>query len=641
MQIFKGNEYKAIVNQSDNTVKYGNAQRGLIYDSTGKVLVGNQTNRAITYTKSLNTMPSEMYQSANELSNYISMDLDTLTRRQLADYYLTNSNNLTKVENKLTNVSANDSVDDKYNKALEYIQNNKSIKFSKKTKTAATIFAKMSGAYQLSTTYIKSSDVSNKEIAEVGEHLNDIKGVQVGTSWSRNYPYGKSIQSILGTVSSERAGLPSDRINELITKGYSRSDSVGQSFLERQYESVLKGTKSQTEVQTGGTDNLVKETKKYAGKKGDNLQLTINSKFQKKLQSLVTNSMKGGVGNSTGAYAVVMNPKTGGVIGMGGVKRNPETGKLINDELGTMNSSITMGSVVKGATVSGALMDNVITPNNSTLLDRPIKSAGLNKSSWFNHSGNANISVNAEGALEVSSNSYMMQLAMKEAKLNYPSQSIGSMNPDIFNIERGYFNQFGLGVKTGIDLPGETTGITGVGTASNLGNALDLSFGNYDSYTTLQIAQYISTIANNGNRMKPYLVQNIRSSNNKGKLGKIESTTTPTLLNRIPMTQEQKNVVKRGMYQVVHGSNRYKTGGMLSSIKPEVSAKTGTAQTFYNGKQTVTLSLVSFAPSKNPKVAIALAIPNLPTDAESNNMTLAKQIYSAYWKYVEAKPNNK
>lgn len=74
----------------------------------------------------------------------------------------------------------------------------------------------------------------------------------------------------------------------------------------------------------------------------------------------------------------------------------------------------------------------------------------------------------------------------------------------------------------------------------------------------------------------------------------------------------------------------------MNEIKPEISAKTGTAQSFYNGKETVNLTLASYAPSDDPQVVVAVAIPNLPVDAESNNITLAKQIYQAYWKYVQS-----
>jgi cell division protein FtsI/penicillin-binding protein 2 len=635
LQVMYGSKFKAEVNRSDTSVVNGNVQRGMLFDSTGHVLVGNSAHQAIIYTKGVNVLASDMYKTANKLAQYVTVSTGSLTHRQLADYYLSDQSNLAKVEKSIPGIS-NYSLDEKYNKAVDKVEKYPASSFSAATKNAATIFAKMSGAYQLSTVNIKDDHVSTKEVAMVGEHLADMPGVNVGTSWSRNYPNGRAIQGITGTVSNEKTGLPSDRVNELLAEGYSRNDSVGQSYLERQYEPVLRGTKSQTQIVLNSDNQIKKEIKKYGGQKGDNLQLTINAKFQKQLQSLVHSAESGAGGNSTGTYAVVMNPNNGAIIGMAGVDRNPKTSKITDNILGTINSSIVMGSVVKGAMVSGALMDHVITPTNSTLTDQPITTGGVKKSSWFNHNGHANISVDASDALQVSSNSYMMQLAMKEGHFNYVEGGALTMKPGVFNTMRGYFNQFGLGVKTGIDIPGESTGLQGKSGYSHIGSALDLSFGNYDAYTTMQVAQYMSTIANGGYRIEPHVVQAIRGTSKDGKLGTVKATVMPTVLNHIDMTKAERNVVKTGLYRVVHGTNTYKTGGELDTIKPEISAKTGTAQTFYNGNETVTLSLASYAPSSHPQVVVALAMPNLGVNAESNNMQLAKRIYSAYWKTVES-----
>jgi len=281
-------------------------------------------------------------------------------------------------------------------------------------------------------------------------------------------------------------------------------------------------------------------------------------------------------------------------------------------------------------------MKGVISPTNSTLTDMPITVGGVKKASWFNHGGGANMAVNAATALEVSSNSYMMQLAMKEAGFNYSDGAALTMSTKAFDIERGYFNQFGLGVKTGIDLPGESTGLEGSSSKAHIGNALDLSFGNYDAYTVMQVAQYMSTIANGGTRIAPHVVQSIRGTKSDGTLGAVKSNVSPKVLNTIGMTKAQKALVKEGLYDVVHGTNTYKTGAELASISPGISAKTGTAQTYYKGNETVTLSLASYAPSNHPQVVVALAMPNLGVNAEDNNMKLAKEIYAAYWKSVQS-----
>ncbi len=94
----------------------------------------------------------------------------------------------------------------------------------------------------------------------------------------------------------------------------------------------------------------------------------------------------------------------------------------------------------------------------------------------------------------------MMQLAMKKAGFKYSEGAALTMNPSIFSKMRGYFNQFGLGVKIRDRSTGETTGIQGSTSKAHIGNALDEAFGNYDAYTTIQVAQHMSTIANGGYR---------------------------------------------------------------------------------------------------------------------------------------------
>ena len=634
LQVLNGSSFKAEVKSSDTTVQTNNVQRGMIYDSSGKVLVGNQVHQAITYTKGADVTSADLYKIANRLGNYVNVGTKTkLTQRQAEDYYLADSDNLKAIVKKL-HLSSQVTSNGQYNKALAYLNKHPEVyKLTKLQQNKARIYAAMSGAYSLSTTYIKSTGVTAKELAEVGEHLSEMPGVKIGKAWTRNYPQGKDIQTLTGTLSS---GLPSDELNSMLAQGYSRNDDVGQSYLEKLYQSTLAGSKSQTEVMTTG--NTTKEKVKYAGKKGDNLVLTINSKFQKQVQSILEkNYSSAGIAYSTGVYAVVMNPNTGEIYAMAGIDRDPTTGKQTTDEIGAINHPITMGSVVKGAMIMGGFMSGVITPSNNTLTDMPIKLAGTSaKTSWFNKTGSANIALNAATALEVSSNSYMMQLAMKEGGMKYVSGGAIDLDPSIFTKLRYYFKMFGLGVKTGIDLPGESSGYEGPSKQSNSGSALDLSYGNYDGYTTIQLAQYMSTIANGGYRMRPYIVKQVRGTNKDGSLGAIEYTTKPEVLGTIPATAAEWKIVKEGLYDVVHGSSTYITGKKLASDTPSISGKTGTAETFYKNNSTVTLSFAGYAPSDNPQVVVALAIPGASNSDGGANLTMASQIFKAFWKDVKS-----
>lgn len=641
LQVLNSGTYKAEVKRSDTSVQTNNVQRGMIYDSRGKVMVGNEAHQAITYTKGPNVSSDDIYKIANRLGKYVSVPDNRLTKRNEMDYYLADKANLKEVE-KHVHVSK-DSTDTNatYNAALDYLAKHPSVyRLTASQKNKAKIYVAMSGAYSLSTTYIKESNVTSRELARVGEHLNEMPGVKIGKSWSRNYPQGKDIQTLTGTVTTTKTGLPSDSVNSLLSQGYSRNDSVGRSYLEKEYQATLAGSKSQTQVTTSG-GNVTKEVTKYAGKKGSNLVLSINSDLQKQVQSIIEkNYSSAGTSYSTGCYAVVMNPHTGAILAMAGIDRNPDTGKITTDQIGAINHSIVMGSVVKGATIMGGLMSGVITPTNNTLTDQPIRLAGTRvKASWFNKSGGASMALSAPMALEVSSNSYMMQLAMKEAGFKYSPGEALTMSTKAFTKLRYYFNMFGLGQKTGIDLPGEVSGFTGPSTQSHVGSALDLSYGNYDSYTVIQLAQYMSTIANGGYRMKPYVVQQIRGTNKNGELGKVEYTASPQVQQVIPASKEDFDLVHQGLYLVTHGSSPYVTAKSLGTAKPSISGKTGTAETFYKKTPTSTISFAGYSPSNNPQVVVALAIPDVTNENGGANINMARQIFEAYWKTVKSPKN--
>ncbi len=172
-------------------------------------------------------------------------------------------------------------------------------------------------------------------------------------------------------------------------------------------------------------------------------------------------------------------------------------------------------------------MDGVITPTNNTLTDMPIKLAGTSsKGSWFNHGGSANMAINAATALEVSSNSYMMQLLMKEAGMKIYTKRANYDEAKYFATKRGVTSTcFGLGLKLESTCLEKQAVIQDHLTKKHIGSALDLSYGNYDGYTLIQLAQYMSTIANGGNRMRPYIVKEIRGTKANGQLGAVEYTT--------------------------------------------------------------------------------------------------------------------
>lgn len=658
LQIVYGGKFQAEVNRTDKTVMTGSVPRGMIYDSKGRLLVGNSTQNAITYTKSGSVKSTDIYQIVNRLTKYLTVEKTNLTNRDKADYILSAPGKSAKVIKQMpksyrVNSSGDALTSTKiYANEVKYVEQ-QGIHLNDKDLQRATLFKKMSSAYSLSTVFLKDKNLTAKEIAEVSEHLTELPGISIGSNWERDYPQGTSIESIIGGVSTEQQGIPDDELNTMLASGYSRNDRVGTSYLEKSYESILSGTKSKREVQVGSNNQIKKSKVVYKGQKGGNLNLTIDSSFQKKVQDALNTQYSaaksaGITQYSDGAYVVAMNPKTGAILAMAGVHNNPKTGKTSEDALGVINRTFVMGSAVKGATVLGAMMDGVISPSNNTLADEPIYLPGTPVKKSVYPIGTFS-SLSAVQALQFSSNEYMMALAMKEANAKYTANTYIKMDSDIFSKLRGYFNQFGLGVKTGIDISGETKGIEGATLNSSgelkTGSALDLSYGNYDAYTLIEMAQYISTIANGGYRMKPYIVQSIQKTKDDGTKGALTSVTQPKVLNKVGFANDELDVVKRGMYAAVHGSGYWTTATRLANIKPAVAAKTGTAQSFYydpdnpssDPPETITTSLVSFGPYSDPNIAMAIVFPNLTSESGSYPQLLAKQIYTDYYKMTGQK----
>lgn len=633
LQVTNSAVYKNEVNSAETSIEQIGVQRGMIFDSTGRKLVSNEGSQAITFTKPKVITEKKMYELANSVGELITIDTKRLSQTNMNLYYLQNDANAKKVA-ELSGTKRASGTDGYVKDLTTYVnEHNDIVQLSDDEKNKAMIFQKMMNAYALSTVYLKEEGVTDKEIASIGERQAELPGVRVGLYYKRQGVKDDDLMaSILGRVSTSTTGLPEDRINQMLTQGYSRDDSVGTSNLEMRYEDALRGAKREVELSV--KDGEPVEKVRFGGQSGDNMTLTINSKFQADVQKILRDNMPGGT--TQGAYSVVMNPTTGGVYAMNGITNSD--GKSQDDAMATINSSAVVGSVVKPALITQGLLTKTITPENNVFVDTPIDIAGTaSKTSWFNKKGENSIPLSASDALMVSSNSYVMQLMLKMGGLNYSSgMNLGALDPEIFTTMRQGFNAFGLGVKTGIDLPGETAGVRGEASRERIGNALDESFGQYDTYTTMQLAQYVSTIANGGYRMRPHVVQEIHHREN-GRQDRVATTVEPEVLGTINWTAAERDVIWNGMDKVVNGNSKFMTGRPLQKQKPTVYAKTGTAETFTNGASTLTYSLVAFVPGED--VAIAVVIPGVPAEMETIvNQTIANEILDSFWKNVKVNP---
>ena len=644
IQLIKGEDFVALVRRTETTTAKKSVPRGSIYDSQGRVLVGNKPKLAINYTRPADAKISTMVETAKKLTTLISVDVSDLKERDLKDYWVATNpeklDSLLTADEKKRIAKENLSTSQTYEMQLEHIPVDE-LNYSDAEKQVIAIFTKMNSAYALSTVTLKNEGVTEQEVAKISERLGELRGVDVDSDWDREYPMGDMLKTILGTVSSEKTGLPADRVKSLLAQGYSLNDRVGTSYLEEQYETVLSGTKTVMKSQTNTKGEVVNSAETFPGKAGSNLILTIDTEFQKKLEDIATNTVKE-ITNETAdrVYIVVMNPKNGDILGITGKKikynENFEAVGIEDDALGAINNSFGMGSAVKPATVLSGYMDGAITLENNTILDEPIEfEASAPKSSWFNRNGQ--IELTDIQALERSSNVYMIKLAMRMGgQSEYVKGGRLNINLSLFDKLREYYAQFGLGVRTGIDLPNEGKGING-GTADAF-SALDFAFGQFDLYTPLQLAQYISTIANNGIRVAPRLVKEIHETSKSGGIGNLETTLPIKVMNSLQVSQEVLNHVKEGLYLVTHGEN----GTSIAPFKdfsPVVVGKSGTDEAFYGGPvpkyQQVAVdnaTFISYAPQDNPEIAVAVVAPYYKGGAPLDfGAKIAKKVYEVYF----------
>ncbi|MCA1058781.1 penicillin-binding protein 2 [Rossellomorea aquimaris] len=649
VQIVKGNHYEAEVARTENVKSHnGTPPRGKIYDRYRNVIVDNVPLNAITYTRTQTTKPKDMLKVAETLAGLIEMDTDKITDRDRQDFWLlTHPDKAEKLVSKEEIKKLEDdedlAEDDRnkkiYNMQLDRITKKDIESFTEKEEEVLAIFREFNTGYALSPQIIKNKDVSMEEMARVSERLTEMPGVNVTTDWERKYVNDSTLRTILGRVSTSQQGLPSELVKEYKAQGYALNDRVGTSYFESEYENVLKGQKEEIEYIT--KNGSVLDTQLVSeGHSGKDVVLTIDLQLQKEIEKIVEEELSKQASQYwespflDRAFVVMMDPHTGEILSMVGKKYGKDAdGKteLQDYALGTYTSEYGVGSAVKGATVLTGYMSGALNVGD-VLYDEPLKIKSTEtKKSWF--SGSRYLS--DIQALEISSNVYMFKTAIKIAGGVYRRDQPIDMDPKAFDTMRNYYSQFGLGVKTGIDLPGEVEGLKG--TEREPGKLMDFAIGQYDLYTPMQLVQYASTIANGGFRMEPHLMKEIREpSQEREKVGPLIYENESKVLNRIDASEREILQVQRGFYQVAHGSNG--TATIFKSAPYNAAAKSGTAEAFYYSPEakrqydTYNTTLIGYAPYDNPEVAFSVVLPYSHQDKDPYvNKNIAKRAMDKYF----------
>ena len=649
VQIVYGENFKRELERKEDITINNPVPRGKMFDSNYRVIVDNVPKRAITYTN-MGASQKEMLNTAEELAKLIGKNYDKMTQREKKDLWILKNPEkadakITKRELDLFNAKKLKD-NDLYKLKIERITEEEISTLSSEELEVWAIYLEFSSGYKFTPQIVKNEDVTPEEFAIVSENLQSLPGVDTTTDWERSYAFDQTIKSILGNVTKTEEGLPADRLDYFLSLGYNRNDRVGKSQLELQYEDVLHGHKSKVKTITDKQGNVIETEVVSDGKRGKDLVLTVDMDLQIAVEKIIEEELWGlkrtpNTALLDRAYVVLMDPNNGAVLTMAGkrIVKNLETGQLEmqDDALGTITTTYNVGSAVKGATVLTGFNTGVIKPGtriNDTGIK--IKDTPLKKS--YSYLG----TLNDVDALKLSSNVYMFHTAIRIGKGNYQFEQPLSLAPNTVDIIRNSFASFGLGSRTGIDLPNESSGLKG---PSRLpGHIMDLVIGQYDTYSPMQLAQYISTIANGGKRMKPHIVKEIREpiDNNTDEIGPVFQEIKPTVLNTIDAEPAWMDRVQLGFKKVFQepGGTAYKR---FTGVPYSPAGKTGTAEAFYDGPlranfgkeppPVMNLSLVTYAPSTNPEVAMAVIVPWAYQGTTDNgaNFLIGRRVMDTYF----------
>lgn len=636
LQIAEGSHYEQLIKNSENLTVNEAVPRGRILDRNGKVLVDNASKKAITYARGRKTSQSEVLKIAKDLSRLIEMDTDKITDRDKQDYWIqihpNKAEDLMKEEQALLE-DGSISQDD-YDEALyKKIGAKQTDTLTDEDLQILSIYREMMSGSALDPQMIKNEDVSDEEYAAVSQKLSELPGVNTTMDWDRKYPYDDTLRGIFGDVSTSEEGIPKELTEKYLSKGYSRNDRVGKSYLEYQYDDILKGKKKEMKYTTDKSGDVIDSKVINPGSRGDDLVLSIDIELQKKteeyLEKQIDKLRSEGAKDMDNAMIVVQNPNNGDILAMAG-KQIDKNGDLTDYDIGTFTSQYAVGSSIKGGTLLAGYQNDAIDVGDE-MVDQPLEFAGgLKKSSYFNQDGK--VTIDDKEALMHSSNVYMFKTALKIAGSAYtPNMTLPSDISEAGQKLRKGLNQVGLGVKTGIDLPNETSGQIEPLT-DNPGNFLDLAIGQYDTYTPLQLSQYVSTIANDGYRVQPHIGLEVRDATNKDTLGPVKEKFKGDVLNKVNNTEEEVNQVQEGFEMAF---NEEEGTGYESFNDTEVpsAGKTGTAEVFQDGDPKVNATYVGYAPIENPQLAFSIIYTNQPVpEPWLNGGDLGKDVINYYFK---------
>lgn len=623
LQIVNGESYREQSNTRLSRVIKIDSSRGSILDRSGNELAGV---RAVNNIELIKTNISD------EDLNKCILNLVNLLNEQQVSYKddfpikinpfeytisgeeLENWKEKNKIEQEATAEEAFNKFKSKYQITNEDVEDIRKI-ISMRYLIATT-------GYSATKSITIAEDVNDVVVAQINERNSEFPGVSIDTKSVRTYNNGTLAAHVIGytrTISDDEYKERKDT--------YEMDDIIGKTGIEAVFEEYLKGTSGEKQVEMSVDGTITGEYTTKDAIAGSDVVLTIDANLQKVTEEALANCVEkiksGGFAetyDARGGSAVVMDVNTGDVLAMASYPSyEPQwfVGKLETDKWNYMNDSKTHpllnkaiqgtyepGSIFKMITAIAGLESGTITPKEKINDTGVYRKYGLEMKCWYYtsyHRGHGY--VNVTQALQHSCNYFFYETGDRTG----------------IDAIAKYALHFGLGKKTGIELPSEQTGTLAQREEGwGPGDTLNASIGQGDnSFTPVQIAKYISSIANGGTVVQPTIVKTILNADGtevpkeeidnfvNQKLG-IDNTD-----DGIQINPENIQIAREGMRMATSeaGGTAY---SRFKDFKVEVAGKTGSAEAGVdeNQKDIVNAWFVCFAPYENPEVAVVVLVEN-------------------------------
>ena len=455
-------------------------------------------------------------------------------------------------------------------------------------------------------------NVSKSAALKLAEREPDLPGIQLVMSTKRSYPQGSLAAHILG-YTGEIGGT---ELQVLRADGYVMKDTIGKDGIELQYESLLRGQKSQKLIEVDAGGKAVKTLQEKPAAPGKSIILTIDARLQKTCEELL--------GDNQGA-AIMMDPRNGDLLALASAPTfdpNKFISGVSSDDWKTWSAkgslfdraiagSFPPASTFKVVTGTAGLETRTVTDRSIIYCGGGLTVGGRLFKCWIWPGGHGNEDIYK--AYADSCDTYFWTVA----------RLVGIESMDT------YAHTFGIDKPTGIDLPGETTGFCPtpqwkLGKFKEPwyeGDTMNMGIGQgYVLETPIRNISIFSSVAMNGTLWRPHLLKA-----SVDPVTKAETQTTPVVQDTLGIGTATLTTVKKGLNLVS------RTGGMTRIQVGDIAicAKTGTAET--GTPNLYHTWLVAFAPMENPEVAVLLMYENSPYERSTSMAPLVHQMLQQYF----------